>query len=136
MGVSKKIRGAWKMKRSLKRVSIIILSILIILSLFSNTLAAGAKDFTGEMSGEGIEDAKNSTVSILSSILGVIRTAGVAIAVIILMVIACKYIVASAGDRADIKKYAVNYIIGALVLFGSSGILSIIKVFVDSAIGG
>ena len=108
MGVSKKIRGAWKMKRSLKRVSIIILSILIILSLFSNTLAAGAKDFTGEMSGEGIEDAKNSTVSILSSILGVIRTAGVAIAVIILMVIACKYIVASAGDRADIKKYAVN----------------------------
>ncbi|MCX4255158.1 MAG: hypothetical protein OSJ63_07870, partial [Bacilli bacterium] len=112
------------MKKSLKRISIIILSILMILSLFSNTLAAGAKDFTGEMSGDGVTDAKNSAVSILSSVLGVIRTAGAAIAVIILIVIACKYIIASAGDRADIKKYAVNYIIGALVLFGSSGILS------------
>lgn len=124
------------MRRSLKRISIIILSILMILSLFSNTLAAGAKDFTGEMSGDGVTEAKDSAVSILSSVLGVIRTAGAAIAVIILMVIACKYIIASAGDRADIKKYAVNYIIGALVLFGSSGILSIIKVFVDSAVGG
>ena len=35
------------------------------------------------------------------------------------------------GDRAEIKKHAVVYIVGAVVLFASSGILGIIKDFAD-----
>ena len=41
---------------------------------------------------------------------------------------------ASAGDRADIKKYAMNYIIGAFIMFGATAITSIIKTFVDNTI--
>lgn len=118
--------------KMVKKVCIITLCIILILALFSNVFA-NVNDFTGEITGTAA-NAQKSAVKILSSILDIIRTIGAAIAVVILMVIACKYIVASAGDRADIKKYATTYIIGALILFGASGITSIVKTFVDKAV--
>ena len=33
------------------------------------------------------------------------------------------------GDKAEIKKHAVVYIVGAVVLFGATGLLGIIKNF-------
>ena len=47
-----------------------------------------------------------------------------------LVVVACKYIIASAGDKADIKKYAFNYIVGAIILFASATIVTIVRTFV------
>lgn len=81
----------------------------------------------------GIEGSAAIT-KIISAVLSVVRTAGAAVAIIILMTIAAKYIMASAGDRADIKKYAVNYVIGAIILFGASGILGLVKDFVDNSV--
>ena len=79
-------------------------------------------------------DGADAITKIISAVLGVVRTAGAAVAVIILMTIAAKYIMASAGDRADIKKYAVNYVVGAIILFGASGILGLVKDFVDNSV--
>lgn len=121
------------MKNKIVKVFIIILNIIVIASLFSNALAAGAEDFSGNL--DGVGDAKDSAVKILSSVLNVIRTVGAVVAIAILIVLACKYIIASAGDRADIKKYAITYVIGALVLFGASGIMTLIKNFIDASIG-
>jgi type IV secretory pathway VirB2 component (pilin) len=121
------------MNKKIRKILIITIYIIFIVSLFSNVFAA-VNDFKGTISGTGATNAKKSAVTILSSILNIIRTAGASSAVTILIVIACKYIIASAGDRADIKKYAVNYIIGALILFGAAGIASIIRNFVNSAV--
>lgn len=122
------------MKKSIIKVSVIVLSILIILSSFSSVFGASSKDvvgqFKGDISGSGATSAQSTMVSIISTVLNIIRTVGVAAALIILIVIACKYLIASAGERADIKKYATTYIIGALILFGASGIATIIKDFV------
>ena len=56
----------------------------------------------------------------------IVRIVGIGISVIILMVIACKYMLAAPGDRADIKKHAVPFVIGAVVLFGASNLLQIL----------
>ena len=56
----------------------------------------------------------------------IVRIVGIGISVIILMVIACKYMLAAPGDRADIKKHAVPFVVGACVMFGTTGILGII----------
>ena len=122
------------MKKSKKTGKIIFL-IICILTLFSNILvdASVVSQFSGEITGSAT-NAQTSAIKILSSILDIIRTIGAAVAVIILIVIACKYIIASAGDRADIKKYATTYVIGALILFGASGITSLIKNFIDNSI--
>ena len=54
---------------------------------------------------------------------------GVGVAVIMLIVLAIKYISAAPSDKAEIKKHMVVYVVGAIVLFAASGILEIIKRF-------
>lgn len=118
--------------RIIRKSIIFVICILLVCGISSNVFAA-VTEFTGEITGNAT-NAQSSATKILSSVLDIIRTIGASVAVIILIVIACKYIIASAGDRADIKKYAITYIIGALILFGASGITSIIKDFVDRSI--
>lgn len=123
----------------INKIIVIISCFLIIFSLGYEVFAEGAsgliKDaYTGE-GATNITSAENSANKIISTILSIIRTVAAAIAIVILIVIACKYILASAGDRADIKKYAFNYIIGALILFSASALIGIVRNAVDDALG-
>lgn len=127
------------MNKKIMKVFIVFLDIMIIASLFSNiVLAAGANvtDFSGAKDLLSSSGAENSIVDILGTILEITRIIGASVAFGILMVIGCKYLVASAGDRADIKKYALNYVIGAFILFGASALLGLAKNFTNSALGG
>lgn len=116
------------MKRKSLKIVIMVLSVILMLSCFSFIYASTPGDFNGEIqSGSGAENGKSFIVRVISTSLNTVRTVGIAVAVVMLMTVACKYIMASAGDKADIKKYAFNYVIGALVLFGAAGIVTIIK---------
>ena len=75
----------------------------------------------------------NKFTSVLNIILGVAQVIGVAVAVIMLIVLAIKYISSAPSDKADIKKHAVIYIVGAVVLFGASGLLGLVKQFSEEA---
>ncbi len=46
-----------------------------------------------------------------------------------LLVVAMKYMTAAPGEKADIKKSAVAYVVGAITLFAVTGILGIIEEF-------
>lgn len=80
-------------------------------------------------SSEGNTDAKNSAAKAVATIIGIIRIAGVCIAVVMLLTVAMKYMTAAAGEKAEIKKSAVQYVVGAVVLFAATGILGIISDF-------
>ena len=80
-------------------------------------------------------DTSDKFGEILNIILGIVQVIGIAIAVIMLVVLAIKYISAAPSDKADIKKSATAYIIGAVVLFAASGIIQIIKNFASETIG-
>lgn len=123
----------------MKKVCVKIFSVLLVIMLLISVINVGAEastadtiksTFGGGTSGPGREPA----TKILSAVLSVVRTVGAAVAIVVLMTIGAKYIIASAGDRADIKKYAMNYVIGAIILLGASGILSVVKSFVDQAL--
>lgn len=124
------------MYKIIKKGIIISILIILIFSFGNDTLAVNSGQVKSTFSGDltNVSDAKDNTITIISSVLSVTRIVAAAVALVILMVIGCKYILASAGDRADIKKYAVNYVIGAIILFGASGILSIIKTFVGETV--
>ncbi len=85
------------------------------------TSANGSSDVT-----KPIEDTAKSAITIAQVI-------GVGVAVIMLIVLGMKYMISAPDDKAQIKKHAVVYIIGAVVLFGASGILQIIKNFAKVA---
>lgn len=83
-------------------------------------LADDASDSTG---------TAESAQRILQAVLTVAQVIGVGVAVIMLIVLAIKYISAAPSDKAEIKKHMVVYVVGAIVLFAASGILQIIKNF-------
>ena len=121
------------MTKKLVKVGMAILLAVVVCSLAVNVMAmsfteAGTVDkvTTGAQDTTGAADSVNSMIG---AILTVAQVIGVGVAVIMLIVLAIKYISAAPGDKADIKKHAVVYVVGAVVLFAASGILGIIKNF-------
>ncbi len=110
----------------IKLLFVLCISVLLMINLSTFTYAsnpnfsidkyneANAPDQTG-LSGWA---EKVAGVSV-----AVVRNVGYGTAVVILVVIAIKYMTSAPGERADIKKHAVPYVIGAVVLFASSAIL-------------
>ena len=55
-----------------------------------------------------------------------------AAAVIMLIVLAIKYVSAAPSEKADIKKSAIVYVIGAVLLFAATGVLQLVKGLADT----
>lgn len=68
----------------------------------------------------------NPTVIIAGIIISGVRIVGTGVALIMLTVIAIKYLLAAPGDRANLMKTSYQYIVGAIIVFGSAQILGII----------
>ena len=71
--------------------------------------------------------AGTGITNVSDMILGIVQIIGVAVAVIMLVVLAIKYLSAAPGEKAEIKKSAFIYVIGALLLFGGVAFLNIIQ---------
>ena len=98
--------------------------------LYAGDITVGEDGFVEfEIKPDDKTGASNSMKNIINSVLSVVQVIGMGVAVIMLVVLAIKYISAAPGDKADIKKHAVVYVVGAVVLFAASGILGIIKNF-------
>lgn len=123
------------MKKNIIKIVALLFIVAIITFLFTNSAFAletklnldpTDKDITG------VQDKSGAGVSIavmIGILLNVIQVIAVGVAVIMLAVLAIKYMSAAPNDKAEIKKHAVVYVVGAVVLFGASGILQIIKQF-------
>ena len=120
-------------KKNIIKLLLVFLIALIFCSA-TTVLAADNPNFNVEaFDGQTAPDKVNNlTNKTLGTAIGIARTVGVGVAIVILMVIAVKYMLASPGDRADLKKNAVPFVIGAFVLFGTSGILTIIMNLADT----
>lgn len=109
------------MKNKLIRILIIIFSILLLanVSLASQLPQATPPD-------QKISDTISNTTN---AILSTVQLVGTVVAVIMIMVIAIKYFSAAPGEKAELKKKLVVYIVGAVILFAATGIIQIVKVF-------
>ncbi len=73
--------------------------------------------------------ASNSVSNVLATVITSARIIGVCFAVVMLLTVAMKYMSAAPGEKADIKKSAMIYVVGAVVLFAVVGILGIVEQF-------
>lgn len=113
----------------LKKIVILLIVILIATLSLTNTIAfegnlSNFEDTTGKVNG-----VTNVVDNVGGTVISIIRIASVTIAIVMLLVIAMRYMLSSPGDRADIKKHAVAYVVGAFILFGVTGILTILIKF-------
>lgn len=65
--------------------------------------------------------------SSVTNILGIISFICYAAAVVMLLVLGVKYLTASPEGKAEIKKTAVQYVIGAVLVFAAGAVLQVIK---------
>lgn len=110
-------------KISYKKILLIIVLSLLILSI-STISFADLVDIKPDINAPGTGEVK----SVAEMILGIIQVIAVGVALIMLVVLAIKYIAASPGEKADIKKSLTVYIVGALILFAGAGLLNIIQI--------
>ncbi len=119
----------------LKRISLVLLIILIMSFMFNIYISSQAEFISEQMISDTYSKsgkdttAKDRVSKILSVIITIVRIAGVCIAIVMLLAVAMKYMTAAAGEKAEIKKSAVQYVVGAVVLFGAVGILGLINNF-------
>lgn len=110
---------------SMKKVLVFLLVALLVVSLSSVCFAkvvVNPNDFTPNAG-----EAETPIMEVANLVLGVIQVIGVAVAVAMLVVLAIKYISAAPAEKADIKKSAFIYVVGALLLFGGVAVLNIIQ---------
>ncbi len=119
----------------MKRTNKLIVALCIILTIISLSVvsfADGEATSTGT-AGDLLEQLNtDQTVTIgglntfANNIIGVVRTAGVVVAVVILLVLGIKYMMGSAEEKADYKKSMIPYIVGAILIFASTTIVGIV----------
>lgn len=88
--------------------------------------------YTGKNDASG---ASNAVQNVLGMIINVIRVVAAGVAIIMLVVLGIQYVTAAPEGKAEIKKNATIYVIGAVILFAASGVLSIIRKFAIESVG-
>lgn len=121
------------MLNMLKKTIIIFLLAILVIScvsaLYDVSNADWSDDVYNETNNEKETEASTKIKSVLDVLVIATRIIGVAVAIVMLITLAAKYMMAAPGDRADIKKSAIPFVVGAFILFSVSGILSIILKF-------
>lgn len=122
------------MKKILKISLTLIIVLSVLFCVLQITSNASYSEKMANLIGESEDYEDNTgTVNKVNSVTGTVITAiriiGICVAIVMLLTIAMKYMTAAPGDKADIKKSAIQYVVGAIVLFGVVGILGIISKF-------
>lgn len=114
-------------KKTMKILSIMLVAILMMGMVVTPVFASDFVDYKPQPKDD--TNASTAVQTTINAILSVVQSVAIGVAVIMLIVLAIKYISSAPNDKAEIKKHAVVYIVGAVILFASTGILEIIKAF-------
>jgi hypothetical protein len=114
-----------------KKIIRVILVALLLLALgcFMSTCYGDWSISTALTSIESKNNATldSKTTSIMGAAVGIVKIVAAGIAVVMLLVLAMKYMMAAPSDRAEIKKHAVVYVAGAAIMFGVAAVLQFIQ---------
>lgn len=116
------------------KILIILLAIAISTNCFVTETFAAGYDVSGKFKGTENPTGSTQLKKVLGTVLNVVRLIGTGVAIIILIIVGAKFMMAAPNERANIKQYCINYVIGAFILIGASGILGIIKTFAQGTI--
>ena len=127
----------------MKKILSIMLIVIMIFAFSNSVFASQAEREQTIQKNQALASAsssgsttKNKVGEMADVIIGVIQVIGVAVAIIMLIMLGIKYVSAAPSEKADIKKSAVIYIVGAVLLFGASLVLGLVKNLISDFGGG
>lgn len=111
----------------MKKVSIIIFIMLLFVSAMIIPVSAVniSEIITAQPTVPGEIETKINTI--WNNVFTIFATIGCGIAVIMLIVVAIKYMSAAPNDKAEIKKYLIIYVVGAIFILCCVGVVSLLK---------
>ena len=112
------------MKKTYKIFLILILALTIVLMLENFVCASSLSDLTDDV--EIGTQLRTEAAPAGNKILGAIKVIGAFLSVIMLMVIGIKYMLGSVEEKAEYKKTAILYILGAILLFATPQLVDLI----------
>lgn len=113
----------------LKRCLIIILSIILMVSVLHTVSFASVTDLIGTMEGVNTPAEDEKVQGVINTIIGLLQIAGTGIALITITMLGIKYLMASPGEKADVKKQIMPILIGCILLFGAVTLMSAVYNF-------
>jgi len=117
-------------KKKIKKILSVLLAIFCVIVCFGNIVYAGSFNFDrfndATKTNKGLD---NTVKNVTSTGIQVLRVAGSGIAIIMLSYMGIKYMMAAPSEKAEFKKSAAIYIVGAILVFAASNIIAIIFAF-------
>lgn len=117
------------MSKKIMKVMSVLIIMLLMFSVISPAFAYDPKSFTPEVSGT----AQDKVIGISENLIGIVQIIGTAVAIIMLIYIGIKYVVASPQEKGELKHTALIYVIAAIFIFAAANILAVVKNFAEEA---
>ena len=113
------------MKKSIKVISTLLLTIMLVASVAGTVLAVDPNTVLNGLNGNGNVQT-NDLTKVGNNIVTIIQVVGIVIAVIVLLIIGIKYMMGSASEKAEYKKTMIPYIVGAVLIFAGTSLVRVI----------
>lgn len=112
------------MKKNIIKIvfCLIVILMVVCITTVSATSIIGQLDSNKNESTDASDSVKNTGIVIIK----VIKISGTGIAVLMLLYIAIKYMMVSPTEKAEFKKTALIYVVGAIVLFAAPRLVELV----------
>ena len=114
------------------KIVTVLTIIAMIATMMSAVFAEGASGVLDTLKGN--TTAANQITGIIKNVIGIVQVICYAAAIIMLIILGVQFITASPEGKAQIKKSAIQYVIGAIIVFAAGTLLGIIANMSSSAI--
>ena len=117
--------------RIMKITTILVIAMMLV-STLSAVFANGAAGVLGQLKGN--TGAATAVTHTANNVIGIVQVICYAAAVIMLVLVGVKFITASPEGKAEIKKSAIQYVIGAIIVFAAGALLGVISNLSNSVV--
>ncbi len=116
----------------MKKVSIIIITFLMIFMMLNTSIVKATINPGDYKPGDLSNEDVNKVTSKAGPIIGTIKTLGIVISVITLVVLGIKYMTGSIEEKAEYKKTMIPYLIGVVLLVAITQFIGLIANIVSN----
>ena len=114
------------MKKQVKIISILLVVLMALTTVSTVVLAAPDMSQTIKDMANGTGNQPTEVVNLGKTIVTIMQTVGIVVAVVVLLILGVKYMIGSAEEKAEYKKTMIPYLVGAILIFASTTIVNVV----------
>lgn len=114
------------MKKQVRMLSIVLIIMMALTTISSVVLAEPDMTATIKQISDGNGTQPQQVVTLGATIVTIMQTVGIVVAVVVLLILGIKYMMGSAEEKAEYKKTMIPYIVGAVLIFASTTIVNVV----------